>query len=493
MRSDSPPGQRVLISGLAGTWYEGDPDDLRAALEALLAAPRSVPPPPGPVSALILPHAGYAYCGPVAAEGVRLLRGRTFRRVIVIGPSHRVRMPDLAAVPRADRFRTILGEIPLDIAALEGLRAAPGFFSDPRLDSGEHSVEILFPLLQSVLGPFALVPVVIGQLGEDAVRTLAEGIRPLLDPGALVVVSSDFTHYGPRFDYTPFTGADTSRRIEALDFAAFERIRSKDLPGFRAIIRDSGATVCGWEAISILLALLGPDQQVHRLAYDTSGRVTGDWENTVSYLSAAVTGPWPPAGLEADGLFGEADRRALLGIVRASVERRLFPARAVRVPEPTPALRRPAGVFVTLHRRGRLRGCIGRIEPDGPLDETAAEMAEQSAFGDPRFHPVEPEEWPEIELEVSVLTPPRAVASWRKIEIGRHGILLHKQGRSAVFLPQVAPEQGWDLPETLRQLSRKAGLPADAWERDAQFEVFEAILFRESPVPPPCGPEPRPA
>lgn len=479
MRRDSTPERQALVSGLAGTWYAATPRGLRAELDRLLALPPPAPPPAGEVSALLLPHAGYEYCGAVAAAGVRLLRGRAFRRVIVLGPSHRVRMPGRAAVPRADRFRTILGEIPLDVAALDALRAAPGFFSDPRLDSGEHSVEILFPFLQSVLGPFSLVPVVVGQLDDEAVRTIARGLAPRLEAGTLLAVSSDFTHHGPRFDYAPFAGADAARRIEALDLAAFERIRQKDLAGFRAVVRDTGATICGWDAISVLLALLGPGQQVHRLAYDTSGRVTGDWENTVSYLSAAVTGPWPPpAGPEADGPYGAADRLALLGIVRAAVERRLFPARGVRVPGPTPALRRPAGVFVTLHRGGQLRGCIGRIEPDGPLDEAAAGMAEASAFGDPRFPPVRPEEWPEIEIEVSVLTPPRAVASWREIEIGRHGILLHKEGRSAVFLPQVAPEQGWDLPETLRHLSRKAGLSPDAWERGAAFEVFEAFLFR---------------
>jgi hypothetical protein len=482
MRSDSPE-HRVLVSGLAGIWYDGEPGALRAGLKALLSAPLSVPPPPGTVSALILPHAGYAYCGPVAAEGIRLLRGRAFRRVIVLGPSHRARLPDAAAVPRAACFKTILGEIPLDVAALDALRAAPGFLSDPRLDAGEHSVEILFPLLQTVLETFLLVPVVIGQLSDAAVQELARGLRPLLEPGTLVVTSSDFTHYGPRFDYVPFCGPDVARQIEALDHGAFEFVRRKDLAGFRAEVRKTGATVCGWDAISVLLALLGEGQQVHRLAYDTSGRMTGDWENTVSYLSAAVTGPWPPAGYAPvpDEPLDAEEGRVLLRIVRAAIERRLFPARSIRALESSPALRRPAGVFVTLHRRGRLRGCIGRIEPGGPLDEAAAELAEQAAFGDPRFAPVEPGEWPEIQLEVSVLSPPLAVASWHEIEIGRHGVFLFKQGHSAVFLPQVAPEQGWDLPETLRQLSRKAGLPDDAWKQGADFKVFEALILQETP------------
>jgi len=484
MSPRNPPARRVLQSQLAGAWFTADPVRLRLELEEVLSAPPKTL-PPGPVSALILPHAGYAYCAPVAAGGLQLLRGRSFRRVLVLGPSHRAYLPDRAVLPKATHFQTIFGEIPLDTGALDALRLVPGFGSDPKLDSGEHSVEILFPLLQMVLKEFLLVPVVIGQLSDAAVQALAQGLRPLLNPDTLVVVSSDFTHYGPRFDYLPFTGPDVPRQIEELDRGAFEFIRRKDLAGFRNSVRQTGATICGRDAISVLLAMLGGEQQIHLLRYDTSGHRTGDWENTVSYLSAAVTGPWPAVAApepSAALCLSEADRRTLLQRVRQTIEARLFSSRAGAPAAPlSPALLQPAGVFVTLQRRGRLRGCIGEIEARRPLVEAAVAHAIHAAFEDPRFPPVSPREWPEVEIEVSVLSPPRSVASWKEIEIGRHGVLLFKQGRSAVFLPQVAPEQGWDLPETLRQLSRKAGLPSDAWEQGADFEVFEALLLHEAP------------
>ncbi|MDZ4197949.1 MAG: AmmeMemoRadiSam system protein B [Kiritimatiellia bacterium] len=484
-RKLSTVSRRVLRSDLAGFWYTDRPDQLRREIAVLLDR---VPAAdlPEPLAALILPHAGYAYSGEVAATGIRLLHNRRFRRVLVLGPSHRVALPDAAAVPDATHFKTLFGEIPLDVKALDLLRQAPGFGSSSRTDCGEHSVEILFPLLQFALNDFQLVPVVVGQLSDAAVSRLANALRPLLDRETLLVVSTDFTHYGPRFDYTPFE-KEIPRRIEALDQGAFDRIRQKDLDGFRAHVRETGATICGRDSISLLLALIGEGQQVHQLAYDMSGNQTGDYENTVSYLSAAVTGPWTKSASQpprdpASGL-GEADQRALLRQVRERIEARLDPSSppASALPD-SPALRRSAGVFVTLHRNGELRGCIGEIEPRRPLVEAVADHAIHAAFGDPRFPPLAPEEWPDVEIEISVLTPPREIDSWEQIEIGRHGIFLHKRGRSAVFLPQVATEQGWDLPTTLAYLSRKAGLSSDAWREGARLDVFEAQIIREKEV-----------
>jgi AmmeMemoRadiSam system protein A len=134
---------------------------------------------------------------------------------------------------------------------------------------------------------------------------------------------------------------------------------------------------------------------------------------------------------------------------------------------------------VTLHKRGELRGCIGEIAPDRELHRVVRDHALNAAFKDPRFTPLSPAELPEIVIEISALTPPVEIESWREIEIGRHGVVLSKNGRSAVFLPQVAPEQGWDVETTLKYLSQKAGLPPDAWRDGARFEVFEAVVFGE--------------
>ena len=134
---------------------------------------------------------------------------------------------------------------------------------------------------------------------------------------------------------------------------------------------------------------------------------------------------------------------------------------------------------VTLNIDGRLRGCIGEILPMRPLVKAVAGRALDAAFRDPRFYPLREEEFGKITIEISVLTPPHHVNSWQEIEIGKHGILLQKGNAGAVFLPQVAPEQGWGLEETLVHLSMKAGLDPDAWKNGAEFDVFEAVVFHE--------------
>lgn len=136
------------------------------------------------------------------------------------------------------------------------------------------------------------------------------------------------------------------------------------------------------------------------------------------------------------------------------------------------------GAFVTLTAQKRLRGCIGYIEGVKPLAWAVADNARSAAVRDPRFPPLTREDLPGLDLEISVLTPLRRIASPEEIEIGRHGVLMGKNGRQAVFLPQVATEQGWDRDTTLTQLSLKAGLDPGAWRSGAWFKVFEALVFR---------------
>ncbi len=141
----------------------------------------------------------------------------------------------------------------------------------------------------------------------------------------------------------------------------------------------------------------------------------------------------------------------------------------------------PCGAFVTLQKAGYLRGCIGMIEAALPLGRTLQRMAIAAAFDDPRFPGIKPDEWEQCTVEISVLSEPQDVESFHRIEIGRHGVILSLRGRSAVFLPQVAPEQGWTREQMLHHLCRKAGLPADAWTGpECAFRVFEAQVFAEA-------------
>jgi len=175
-------------------------------------------------------------------------------------------------------------------------------------------------------------------------------------------------------------------------------------------------------------------------------------------------------------------RRNLLLLARERIEEKLFRRSSLtweRLKD-DPLLTEKRGLFVTLKKGGDLRGCIGTIVADRPLGETVRAMAIQAAFFDPRFPPLEREELLEVTIEISLLTVPTPVSSWCDIVIGRDGMILSLRGRQALFLPQVAPEQGWDLETTLSYLSRKAGLPPDAWRDPAcRFQTFQAEVFGE--------------
>jgi AmmeMemoRadiSam system protein A len=174
------------------------------------------------------------------------------------------------------------------------------------------------------------------------------------------------------------------------------------------------------------------------------------------------------------------ERKTLLKLARDTIEARLSMKSPPEGRAPGPALVQPRGAFVTLHARGRLRGCIGYVEAIKPLFETVREMAAASAFQDPRFSPLTPAEYGDIEIEISVMSPLRRVASVEEIEVGTHGIVIKRGLRQGLLLPQVATEQGWDRDTFLEHSCYKAGLGGDSWKKpDTEIYVFSAEVFSE--------------
>jgi AmmeMemoRadiSam system protein A len=172
------------------------------------------------------------------------------------------------------------------------------------------------------------------------------------------------------------------------------------------------------------------------------------------------------------------DQSALLTLARRSLE-----ARVRREPEPSleclASLNLVAGAFVTIHRSGELRGCLGRIESDWPLSQVVAHLAAVVADSDPRFDPVEALELADIDIEISVLLPEREIHSIDDIEVGRHGLIVEQGSRRGLLLPQVPTEHGWDRKTFVEHTCLKAGLSPVAWQRGAQMFVFEAEVFGE--------------
>ena len=476
------PAKKVIDSPVAGSWYPADPDVLRRELQGYLdaAAGGPVQAGQGRVVALISPHAGYRYSGGVAAFGFKQLKGARIRRVIVMGPSHHVAIHGIATTD-ATHWRTPLGEVAIDVVAEKTLSGTSGFAVRADAFAREHSVDMQIPFLQVVAPDAMLVPLVVGQLDAAEARAAGKALRALMDDDTILVASSDFTHYGPNYGYVPFReGAET--RLKGLADEAWDAIGHLDLDAFVAHLRSTGDTICGEAPIQVLLAAIPKRVEATRLKFDTSGRMTGDFENSVSYQSIAFRmGPTRGDFKNLD-FIAPADQQVLLGLARDTLRRQLAgkplpaPERDGRLSE---KLRADYGVFVTLKKHGDLRGCIGSIVATEPLFQGVIRNTVNAAIHDPRFPAMTAAEEPDVEIEISVLTPPRDVSGPEDIVIGRDGVILGRGSSRAVFLPQVAPEQGWDLDTMLTYLARKAGLPGDAWRGGASFQTFQAHVFGE--------------
>jgi AmmeMemoRadiSam system protein B len=278
---------KTLGPAVAGTWYPSTAGELERQVDELLGAPGPSTDVPSStrLAALISPHAGFVYSGAVAGQGFAQLRGRSLRRVLLIGPSHYASFEG-ACLPEADALRTPLGSVPLDRELIERIGRQPGLSIDDAPFGPEHCLEAEIPFLQRALAPgWSLVPVLLGGASSSrSIDRVVDALAPTLDSRTIVVVSSDFTHYGPGFGFVPFREL-VPERLRQLDMGAVERILDLDREGFDRYVAETGATICGRVAIDVLLAMLGPETRAELLAYDTSGRMTGDWSHSVSYAS----------------------------------------------------------------------------------------------------------------------------------------------------------------------------------------------------------------
>jgi AmmeMemoRadiSam system protein B/AmmeMemoRadiSam system protein A len=509
---ESSRAARTRPPALAGSWYPDGRAHLVAGAHFLMriVGAASAPAPPAKPAALVVPHAGWSYSGLAAATAFRLLAPGDFDRVVVVAPSHHGSFRGYA-LDDATAYRTPMGDVPLCDGALAVLGG-----TDARVVTGvgdrEHAVEIELPFLQAALGRVCLVPVLVGETDDDLERAFAERLAKLDDGRTLFVFSSDFAHYGPRFDFQPF-GALTPavrEKVRALNERAAALLASVDAKGFRDYLRETGNTICGRNGLATMLELLpriAPHARAVPLAHYASGDLPGvQDDSSVSYVAMAFLREAPvgasfgpplvalprleDAPPETPSLASEEGER-LVRLARAALATHFLGGedlgRELAAWPKGKERERRQGVFVTLRRtdpdevrvRGRLRGCIGQPEPTFPLYYGTVQAALDAALRDSRFEPVAAAELARLEVEVTVLSPRKPVESWREIRLGTHGIVLQKGDKAALFLPQVAPENGWTLEQTLAALSEKAGLPPDGWKDGAGFSVFTGQAFGE--------------
>ena len=497
--------ETLFQTTLTGRWYPADKAELSAQLDGLYKAAEGKQ--TSDVLALILPHAGYTYSGKTAFAGLKSLGVfKEYKRIVIIGPTHHVRMPETYSVPRYGRFSTPLGTVQMDTEFIEKLLEHGLFRDRPEALTDEHSVQIQVPLLQHLYqtrekaggattgqspdaGAFPkIVFIIAGQCSTETVKAAGKILGGLLDNDTLLIVSSDFTHYGPNYSYVPFTDK-IPERLQELNAGAVGAIEKKDLAEFQKHVESTGDTICGAVPIATLLALLPENAKSAKIAAATSGDVTGDYANCVGYQAIAFSGKWAAnapvttAKPKAGGGLDEADRAFLLALARKTLVYFLDQG-SVPVPSElgltvTQGARQERAAFVTLKKNGELRGCIGEIFPSQPLYRSVIVHAICAAVRDSRFPSVKKDELAQLTIEISALTPPKEIASFRDIRLGTDGVVLSKGMFSAVFLPQVATEQGWSLEQMLSALSQKAGLPEYGWRQAATFQTFQADVFGE--------------
>jgi hypothetical protein len=481
--SGGHPGSRAFAeeireSAIAGSWYPSSPAALQEQIEGFLSrvpSPRSS----GGLIALISPHAGYAYSGQVAAHAYKQIGpDQKFETVLILAPSHRARFSGVALYDRGG-FRTPFGVVPLDPKLIEDLKKRDFRIRYvPDAHTHEHSLEIQLPFLQVVLPGFKLVPLLMGEQDLPTCQWLAEAIvDSIRGKPVLVVASSDLSHF------------HDSEKARKLDQQVVDRTSAFDPEGLSRDLSSGKCEACGGGPMvtAMLVARkLGADRS-QVLQYAHSGDVTGENSRVVGYMAAAL---W--ARTEAGGGGNRADSGKAgidLGLTREEkillhrIARESIEARCSQKPPPRfevdfARLKEPRGAFVTLKKRGELRGCIGHVVGNLPLDQTISEMAVAAAFHDPRFPSLAEDELNELQVEISVLSPLKRIHRIEEIAVGTHGIYMKRGGRSGLLLPQVATEYGWNCSTFVENTCRKAGLPHDAWkDPETEIYVFSADIF----------------
>jgi len=481
---------KLRPAGVAGNFYPADRAALTAMMDRMLA---QVPTQQidGQILAVVAPHAGYPYSGPVAAYTYTSLRGQRFARIVVIAPSH-FESFDFTSVYDGDGYVTPLGTVPVDKVFAQKLSKMSSSMRlserghAPTSQGAEHALEVQLPWLQHVVGSFTLVPIIMGDQSYESSRALGVALAKLIqreskspqwkdshesDGATLIVASSDLSHYHPYDD------------AEKIDHKTLDALQSWD---YLSMSRNFEMRV--WEACGggpIVAAMIAAERlganKARVLKYANSGDTSGDHSRVVGYSADVFVKGRPTAPEKTAISLNEEEKEHLLTMARKSVESAVMLHKRYE-PEPTKDdfLNQERGAFVTIREEGNLRGCIGNTAAIEPLSLTVRDTALLAALRDPRFRPVSRSELPRLHYEISVLSSLRRVTDVQEIHVGEHGLLMKNGDREGILLPQVPVEQHWDRNRFLQETCFKAGMPPDCWrDEDTDIFRFTAVVFEE--------------
>ncbi len=467
---------------VAGQFYPAKAAELKQMIMEFLAKPardKNL----GQVRAIMVPHAGYVFSGSVAAYAYKQLQGREVKTVFLLCNAHTAYFAGIA-VDNSDAWQTPLGLVAVDKEKASALASASDLIQLNRaVHSHDHTLEVQLPFLQAVLKPgFKIVPILFGHNQPGIYQTAAEALAKIIQKDDLVIASSDMSHY-PAYE--------DANKIDKQTLAIIASATPAELDSHISNVLASGVAseetaLCGIDGVKTVmqLAQLLGWRQIKILHYANSGDVAvGDKQRVVGYGAVAFAQPKEEAEFSflKSEVLNDAEKAQLLKIARTAVESYIKNGQVPDFNITSQRLNQRQGAFVTLHKHGQLRGCIGQIIPtDKPLWQVVRDMAIAAATQDTRFAPVTEDELSDLEYEISVLSRPQPIKDWRQIELGKHGVIVRKGLRTGVFLPQVATETGWSKEEFLAQLcAQKAGLPPYCYkDKDIELQVFTAQVFK---------------
>lgn len=479
---------KIRKAAFAGQFYPADSSKLSKAIEYFLKD--AVTDNTGKPIALIAPHAGYIYAGQIIADSYNQAKNYKYDLIVILGTNHTTADFNKISIYPGNGFETPLGISKIDTQTAEALIKLDDdcVFYEP-VHVQEHSVEVQLPFIQYLFPDVKILPVVIGTPDYEMCVKFGKVLARLIkDKNALIVASSDLSHY-PSYDDANQVDKSTLEAAASLDFKKFETVAEQQPT---TGIPNLATSACGEGPIIAAMAAskeLGADCGTI-ISYANSGNsLVGNRQKVVGYGSVIYSINDHP---EKRDIFSSSspedksfelnnlDKKLLLAFARKTIKQYLESETVPLARGFSQNAEKNIGAFVTLRKHNDLRGCIGYMREDLPLCEVVGSMALQSAFNDQRFSPLSEEELPQLEIEISALTPYKTIKSEAEIFLGRDGVVIKKGGKQAVFLPQVATEMGWNKEELLDNLCKKAGLQAGDWKQDAQLSTFQAEVFDES-------------
>jgi len=426
---------------VAGHFYPASPSQLRAMIEGLVDEKAEKE----KVIGLLSPHAGYIASGPVA--GAVISRVKFTDTFIIMGPSH-TGMGKPLSIMTQGTWKTPLGEVEIDSELGKKILDISSHLQEDQVaHQYEHSIEVQLPILQYFRSDIKIVPIVLaystGATYKEIGKEIAKAIKDL-NKEVVIIASGDMTHYEPQ---------ESARRK---DNQAIDAMLDLDEDELLRRVNELNISMCGCAPAASLISAakeLGATE-AELVKYQTSGDITGDYSSVVGYAGIIIKKGMPPLARLA--------KRA----VEAFVEKG-------KPPQPeglTPETRERAGVFVSIHRLGELRGCIGTFEPQ--QDNVAKEVitnAVSSATRDPRFPPIAPDELKDLDYSVDVLTKPEPIESKDRLDPKKYGVIVEGGFRRGLLLPDL---EGVDTVDYQIDICRrKAGIMPDEPIKLYRFEV----------------------